>query len=102
MITKIDRVTRHTLAATLVVVVFPLFPFVSFGQSGPEGYPSVSDPPLVERAGRGDVAVIVALESYDHLPPVRGAVANANDWKTVFRRGLGVGTVYVVVNEDAT
>ena len=81
-----------------LVTAVCLIPMLAWGQS----YPSLADAPRVERAGAGDVAVIVAVENYDHLPPVRGAVANANDWETYFRRGLGMRQVHVIVNEQAT
>lgn len=73
----------------------------SWAQSGEE-YPSLDKPAKVEKSGSKDVAVIVAIEDYAFLPPVRGAVANGNDWETFFRRGLGVSTVHVVSNRAAT
>ena len=89
---------KRLLSMVGLMVVVCLIPMLAWGQS----YPSLSDAPQVERAGAGDVAVIVAVENYDHLPPVRGAVANANDWETYFRRGLGMRQVHVIVNEQAT
>lgn len=65
-------------------------------------YPSLDKPAKVEKSRSKDVAVIVTIEDYAFLPPVRGAVANGNDWEAFFRRDLGVGTVHVVANKAAT
>jgi hypothetical protein len=67
-----------------------------------EGYPEVGNPVALERTGQADAALIVAVEDYLMLPPVKGAVESANDWEMYLKRGLGVPRVHVVVNRQVT
>lgn len=89
------------IAATVLTCF--LLPTLSWAQSnGGLEYPSLATAPTVERTGSDDVAVIVAIEDYAFLPPVRGAVENGNDWEIFFRQGLGLTNVHFLSNRSAT
>ena len=51
-----------------------------------------------------DSALIVAIEDYFILPPIPGAVQNAQDWQGYLVNGLGLapGNVKVLTNAEAS
>lgn len=84
-----------------LVALFCLLPVHSIAQSGPDGYPSLSEAPTLDAVGENDVAIIVAAEEYVFLPHVPGAVDNGNDWEIFFRQGLGMQNVHVLTDRQA-
>jgi formylglycine-generating enzyme len=73
---------------------------------GAVAWPDVSAPLPAQAAspdGQGDAAVIVGIENYLALPPVRGAEQNAKDWFNYLTsmRGVPFGNVTVLVNGQA-
>jgi len=85
--------------SVLAVLLFCALP--AFAE-GPTAYPSLNSPPIIQKTGSGDVAVIVAVEDYFMLPNVTGATANGNDWERFFQDGLGVPTIHFLSNRQAT
>ena len=70
-------------------------------QGATPDWPSLRSPaPAAPSAN--DVAVIVAIEDYVFLPPVRGARETALDWEVFFRDTLGVPTVFILTDRNAT
>lgn len=67
-----------------------------------QDYPSLSPSPDIERTGTNDAAVIVAVEKYDRLPNVAGAVETGEDWETFFRDALGVPDIHFLPDAYAT
>ncbi len=65
-------------------------------------WPNLGNNPQMEAIGEDDVALVVAIEEYIFLPDVDGAIETANDWENFFRRGLGLSSVQVVTNRDAS
>lgn len=91
--------TCHSLLASCAVALALL---LGAAPAALAQYPSVSGAPSVTKAGKGDVALIVAVEDYAFLPDVDGAITTGNDWETYFRKGLGIDTVYYRANGRAT
>ena len=58
-------------------------------------------PPATNEGGAKDVAVIVAIEHYAHLPTIDGARRNAAAWEAYFKRTLGMTDVVVLLDRDA-
>ncbi len=56
----------------------------------------------VEATGENDVAVIVAIERYAHLPDIPGAVGIGLEWQAFFEQALGVNRVYFLTGQEAT
>jgi hypothetical protein len=67
-------------------------------------WPELDRAPTTIGGGEKDAAVIVAVESYDYVPPVPGAVSNGTAWHAYFTRGLGVPVdrVRVLANAEVT
>ena len=65
-------------------------------------WPSLETTPQLQQGQANDVALIIAIERYDHLPDIGGVLQNARDWEIFFRRGLGMRQVYTLINHEAT
>ena len=67
-------------------------------------WPDLSAPAAASNAGARDAAVIVGVESYVFLPPVPGALQNAQDWYLYLTRSRGVpiSRVALLKNSEAT
>ena len=91
----------NAYVAVFLVVIAVVGPGL-VGEADAQPWPALDDAVEVEAATTNDVAVIVAVEDYLLLPDVVGAVANANEWETFFRRDLQLEDVHVLFNQDAT
>lgn len=67
-------------------------------------WPEIDRPVGKIGGGEQDAVVIVAIESYDYVPAVPGAVQNATDWQAYFTSSLGVPVerVRLLTNQHAT
>lgn len=67
-------------------------------------WPELNRAPSAIGGGEKDAVVIVAVESYDYVPPVPGATSNGTAWHTYFTEGLEVPPAHVrlLTNADAT
>lgn len=90
---------KHTIALLALCVLSAL---CNPAAAQPVTYPSLAQPAAVKKTGKNDVAIIVAVENYVFLPPVKGALTNAADWETFFKSSLGVGKVHMLVDRQAT
>lgn len=103
------KIWRALVVAGLVSIMLWMTASHAVAQSVPSGvsagvsprYPDVSVPARVD-AAPADVAVIVAIENYLLLPPVRGASTTARDWEAFFRTGMSLRDVRVLSDSDAT
>lgn len=96
-------VVRAVLAAVLVSVLgLSSFLVNVQAQAPPIAYPSLSKPASLTKSGKNDVAIIVAVENYVFLPAVEGASANATDWEGFFKSSLGVPSVHMLIDRQAT
>jgi len=65
-------------------------------------WPSLSQPPNIARTGANDVALLIGIENYAFLPDVPGARSNVQDWQSFLTQGLGVKTLTVLSDAQAT
>ncbi|MCK6571212.1 caspase family protein, partial [Myxococcota bacterium] len=75
------------------------------GQPAPTTWPALeAEAAPVVGGGGADAAVIVGVEAYDNLPPVRGAIANANAWYTWLAKARQVPArnLRLLRNKEAT
>ncbi len=82
------RARYFSFAAALAL---PLL-VVSLASAGEEiAWPTLGDtPPGTPGTGRGDAAIVVAIEEYDQLPWVLGAEHNGQDWVGWLNRTRGI------------
>ncbi len=64
-------------------------------------YPSISTPVAGLEQRPDDIAIVVGIEDYVFLPPVKGARQTAYDWEDFFRDSLGMRDIYTLLDDDA-
>lgn len=69
--------------------------------AGSVEYPSISTPVAGLEQRPDDIAIIVGIEDYVFLPPVKGARQTAYDWEDFFRDSLGMRDIYTLLDDDA-
>src|SRR5689334_9674611 len=67
-------------------------------------WPALATPPPAIGGGEGDAAVIVGIERYSVVPPVAGAIRNADAWFSYLTTTLGTPTASVTLlrNNEGT
>jgi hypothetical protein len=68
-----------------------------------EAWPDLSTPTrTAARDGAGDVALIIAIEDYDHAQDLPGALVNGRAWRSYLKESQGVRTIKMLENATAT
>ncbi len=97
-----DRSKNQTWIVSLIGVVAIVGLMIPSLAMADAGYPSVGTPLNAERTGSSDVAIVVGVENYPWLPDVNGVLDTVRDWEIFFESGLGVPTIYTLVENQAT
>jgi hypothetical protein len=68
-----------------------------------DAWPDLSTPIRTSaRDGAEDLALIIAIEDYDHSQDLPGALANGRAWRSYLKESQGVRTIKVLENASAT
>ncbi|GMV41598.1 MAG: hypothetical protein AMXMBFR64_33140 [Myxococcales bacterium] len=90
---------RRLLAGLVLGAVLTLT-----GSVKAQGWPDLGEPPPPQGGGERDAALVVGVERYAFVPPVAGAVDNAQAWYSFLTRtrGVPVARVRLLRNEQAS
>lgn len=90
----------RTLSSIAMIAAFAMVPTKASAQ----GWPALDDGRVkLQRDGTRDAAVLIAIEDYDVLADIPGAVANLNAWEAHLRdRGVPPESISTLTNAKAT
>jgi hypothetical protein len=70
--------------------------------AAPGGWPDLLPPPLAERTGASDEAVVIAIQDYVYVQDIPGALENGDAWRQWLEKTRGVPEVKWLLDRAAT